>query len=89
MSDPVLLDLSQRALLLCLAGVLPPLTVAALCGFLVDLVQSRLGVSEPALPSLARLVGGLGTLLMMAPWLAGQLTRFAAMVWTGLPMLVR
>lgn len=87
MSEPALLALVQRGLLICLVTALPPLLGAALCGGLADFVQGRLGVAEPAPPALARLVGGLGTLLLVAPWLGAELGRYSAALWTLLPTL--
>jgi type III secretory pathway component EscS len=82
-----MLPLLERALLLCLSCVLPPLLGAALCGGLVDFLQGRLGVSEPAPAALARILGGLLALLLFAPWLGGEVLRFAAALWTTLPAL--
>lgn len=89
MNETALASLVQRGLLICLATALPPLLGAALCGGLADLVQGRLGVSEPAPPALARLVGGLGTLLLIAPWLGAEIGRYSAALWSILPTLGR
>lgn len=87
MNPPAMLPLFERALLLCLSCVLPPLLGAALCGGLVDFLLSRLGISEPAPPALGRLLGGFLALLLFAPWLGAELVRFAATLWTTLPTL--
>lgn len=89
MNTPAMLSLVQRGLLLCLAGLLPPLLVAALCGGLVDFVQGRFGVNEPAPPALARILGGLVTLLFVSSWLGGEFLRYAGALWTLLPALGR
>ena len=85
MSQAALLPLLQRGLLLCLACVVPPLLGAALCGGLVDFLQGRFALSEPSPPALARILGGFLTLLFIAPWLGGEIVRFASELWTMLP----
>lgn len=87
MNPPAMLPLFERALLLCLSCVLPPLLGAALCGGLVDFLQSRLGLSEPAPAALGRILGGFLALLLFAPWLGTEILRFAATLWTTLPTL--
>jgi type III secretory pathway component EscS len=82
-----MLSLVERGLLLCLAGALPPLLGAALCGGLVDFALGRFGLSEPAPAALARIAGGLLTLLLVSPWLGAEVTRFASALWTMLPAL--
>jgi type III secretory pathway component EscS len=72
---------------LCLYASLPALCGAALCGGLVDFLQSRFGVSEPSPPALARLFGGLSGLALTAPWLGREIARFADALWTLLPAL--
>lgn len=89
MNEAVFVTLLQRGLLLCLWGVLPPLLLAALFGGLVDFVQGRLGIAEPAPPTLARLLAGFVTLLLCAPWLGGEVARFATALWASLPALGR
>lgn len=89
MSEAALLSLVQRGLWLCLLGALPALLVASLCGGLVELVLRRLGVTEPAPPALARLCGGLLTLLFLGPWLGTEVARFASALWAMLPVLGR
>lgn len=87
MSEAALTALVQRGLLIVLATALPPLLGAAVCGGVADFVQGRLGVAEPAPPALARLLGGLGTLLLVAPWLGGEISRYSAALWAILPTL--
>jgi type III secretory pathway component EscS len=88
MSTAAMLQLLERALVLCLASVLPPLLGASLCGGFVDLVQGRFGITEPAAPALARILGGLVALLLFAPWIGGEVVRFSAALWTMLPTLL-
>lgn len=85
MNDAALVALAERALLLCLLLALPSLLVAALCGGLVGWLQARLGVAEPTPPALARLLGGLLSLLLLAPWLGREIVRYASALWALLP----
>lgn len=87
MSEAAFAALLQRGLLLCLFAALPPLFVAGLCGGLIELLQGRLAVSEPAAPALARLFGGFATLLFLAPWLGREIGHFSSSLWALLPML--
>lgn len=85
MTDSALLALFERALLLSLLLALPPLLMAALAGGAVGLLQARLGIQESSPPALARLLAGLVTLVLLAPWLGRETLRFAAALWTALP----
>ncbi len=87
MTDVALLTLFERALLLCLLLALPPLLVGALAGGVVGILQARLGVSEPSPPAVARLLAGIGTLVLLGPWLGREVLRFASALWTALPGL--
>jgi type III secretory pathway component EscS len=87
MTDVALLTLFERALLLCLLLALPPLLVGALAGGVVGILQARLGVSEPSPPAVARLLAGIGTLVLLGPWLGREVLRFASALWAALPGL--
>ncbi|MBL9004431.1 MAG: flagellar biosynthetic protein FliQ [Myxococcales bacterium] len=87
MSDAALLTLFERALLLTLLLALPPLLMAALAGSLVGLLQARLGIHEATPPALARLLAGLLTVILLAPFLGRETLRFASALWSALPGL--
>lgn len=87
MTEAALLTLFERALLLCLLLALPPLLIGALAGGLVGWLQARLGISEPSPPALARLVAGMGTLVLLSPWVGREVLRFASALWAALPTL--
>lgn len=87
MTDAALLTLFERALLLCLLLALPPLLIGAVAAALIGLLQARLGITEPSPPALARLLAGLGTLVLLSPWLGREVLRFASALWAALPGL--
>ena len=72
-----------------MAAPLPPAWGPPRWGGLADLIRGRRGAPEPAPPALARLVGGLGTLLVVAPWLGAEIGRYSAALWSILPTLGR
>jgi type III secretion protein S len=76
MLDPVLTDLTHKALMLILLLSLPPIITAAVVGVLVSLVQAVTQIQDQTLSFAFRLVAVVFTLLIMARWLGEQVLIF-------------
>jgi type III secretion protein S len=76
MLDPVLTDLTYKALMLVLLLSLPPIITAALVGVAVSLVQAVTQVQDQTLSFAFRLVAVIVTLLITVRWLGEQVLIF-------------
>jgi flagellar biosynthesis protein FliQ len=76
--DPTLLHLAREALLLALLLSAPALASALAVGLLTGIAQAVTQIQEPSLGVVPRLAAVLGSLAVAAPWLGGQIVRFAA-----------
>ena len=72
-----LTTLSQQALLLSVAVVLPVVGAAALVGLLVSVVQAATQVQDHTIGHLPRLLAVVAVLAVTGPWIGGQIAEFA------------
>jgi type III secretion protein S len=78
MLDPILTDLTHKALMLILLLSLPPIITAAVVGVLVSLVQAVTQIQDQTLSFAFRLIAVVVTLLITARWLGDQVLVFTA-----------
>ncbi len=76
MGNDALLALAREALLLMVLASLPPIGASLLVGFLMGLLQAATSIQEQTLSVVPRLCAAVLALVVAAPWIAGQLTRF-------------
>ena len=76
MLDPVLTDLTHKALMLVLLLSLPPIITAAVVGVVVSLVQAITQIQDQTLSFAFRLVAVIITLLITVRWLGEQVFVF-------------
>ena len=65
--------LGQKAMYLVLALSLPPILVGSAAGLIVAVIQALTQVQEQTLGFTVKLLAILGMLLLMAPWLGGEM----------------
>jgi flagellar biosynthesis protein FliQ len=75
--------LSQQALVLSLAVVLPVLAVAAVVGLVVAVLQAATQVQDPTLAHLPRIVAVVAALAAFGPWMGREIAAFALRVFSG------
>ncbi|HEY8207911.1 MAG TPA: flagellar biosynthetic protein FliQ [Myxococcaceae bacterium] len=78
MGHDALLALAREALLLMVLASLPPIGASLVVGFLMGLVQAATSIQEQALSVVPKLCAAVLALVIAAPWIAGQLSRFTA-----------
>ncbi|MEA3401703.1 MAG: flagellar biosynthetic protein FliQ [Armatimonadota bacterium] len=84
----VLLELTQRALVIALYVALPPLAGAVVAGLLVGAAQSALKQSDPTLAVVPRLLAAGGAVLIFGGWMAALIAGFWVDLWGALPHLL-
>ena len=81
MHDPILTDLTYKALMLVLLLSLPPIVTAAVVGVLVSLAQAVTQIQDQTLSFGFRLVAVILTLLATVRWLGTEILIFAANIY--------
>jgi type III secretion protein S len=77
MHDPILTDLTYKAMMLVLILSLPPIITAAVVGVLVSLVQAVTQIQDQTLSFGFRLVAVIISLLVTVRWLGQEIFLFA------------
>lgn len=85
MPQDMLIALGREALLLMVLASLPPIGASLLVGFLSSLFQATTQLQESTLSVVPKLCAAVLALVIAAPWIGGQLTRFAAQLLLALP----
>lgn len=69
---------AQEALLLAVAVSLPVVAVAALVGLVVAVLQAATQIQDVTIAHLPRFLAVAGALVILGPWMGGQIANFAA-----------
>jgi len=72
-----LVEQAQNALMLSLAVALPILLVAAVVGLVVAAFQAASQIQDPTIAHLPRLLAVIAALVVLGPWMGGQIGTFA------------
>ena len=85
MSQDVLLGLAREALLLMIFASLPPIGASLVVGFFMSLLQATTQIQESTLSVVPKLCAAVLALVIAAPWIGGQLSRFTVQLLLALP----
>jgi flagellar biosynthetic protein FliQ len=85
MSQDMLLGLAREALLLMILASLPPIGASLVVGFFMSLVQATTQIQENTLSVVPKLCAAVLALVVAAPWIGSQLTRFTVQLLLALP----
>jgi flagellar biosynthesis protein FliQ len=85
MEQAMLLGLAREALLLMILASLPPIGASLVVGFVMSLLQATTQIQESTLSVVPKLVAAVLALVICAPWIAAQLSRFTTQLLLSLP----
>jgi len=88
MNEGEIVGYLERALYITLVLSLPPILVASVVGTLVSLLQALTQVQEQTLSFGIKLIAVGLTIFLTAPWLGGELFRYALSLFDAFPLLV-
>jgi len=74
---------AQEALLLAVAVSLPVVAVAALVGLVVAVLQAATQIQDITLAHLPRFLAVAGAMVVLGPWMGGQIANFAARIFAA------
>jgi len=77
--------LAREALLLMILASLPPVAASLVVGFFMSLMQATTQIQESTLSVVPKLCAAVLALVVAAPWIGAQLTRFTTQLLLALP----
>jgi type III secretion protein S len=89
MIDPILINLTYKALVLILILSLPPVLMASLVGVLVSLVQAVTQVQDQTISFVFKLIAVMLTIVLTVRWLGEQLLIYANSIFDQIPSFLR
>ena len=85
MGQDMLLSLAREALLLMILASLPPIGASLVVGFFMSLLQATTQIQESTLSVVPKLCAAVLSLVIAAPWIGSQLTKFTTQLLLALP----
>ncbi len=85
MTQDTLLTLAREGLTLMVLASVPPLAASLVTGFLMSLLQATTQIQESTLSVVPKLCAAVLALVIAAPWIASQLSRFTTELLLALP----
>ena len=85
MTQDMILAVGREALLLMVLASLPPIGASLVVGFLMSLFQATTQIQESTLSVVPKLCAAVLALVVAAPWIGAQLSRFTIQLLLALP----
>ena len=89
MTQDVAISLATDAIILTLKIGGPMLMVGLVVGLLVSVFQAVTQIQEMTLTFIPKILALVLTLVILGPWMLGQLTTYTAELYNGIPSTVR
>lgn len=89
MSETSVIDFAMQSILLTLIVSMPPIIVASIVGLVVSFIQAVTQLQEQTFAFGIKLFAVSLTLIMLGPWMAGQLYTYAIQIFESFFLLVR
>ncbi len=81
--DIDLLELSRMVMKTTMVVSMPILLLISAIGLVISVLQSLTQIQEQSLSFLPKLLAGVGTLFLLAPWMAARLAGLMLTLWNG------
>jgi len=88
MSQDTVVSLATQAMTLALKIAGPMLLVGLIIGLAVSLFQAVTQIQEQSLSFIPKIVGLAGLIVVLGPWMLGQLVSYAQNLWLSIPTLI-
>ena len=88
MNQDTVVSLASQAMSLALKVAGPMLLVGLLVGLVVSLFQAVTQIQEQSLSFIPKIVGVAVLIVVLGPWMLGQLISYAQNLWMSIPQLV-
>jgi type III secretion protein S len=87
--DPILTQLTYKAMMMVLYLSLPPIVVAALVGVLVGLVQALTQVQDQTISFAFKMLAVILAIMITVKWMGGQILLFTLSIFDHIPTLIK
>jgi flagellar biosynthetic protein FliQ len=88
MNQDTVVNLASQAMSLALKIAGPMLLVALVIGLLVSIFQAVTQIQEQSLTLIPKIVGVAVVIVVLGPWMLGQLVSYTAALYTAIPSMV-
>jgi flagellar biosynthesis protein FliQ len=88
MNQDTVVNLATQAMTLALEVAGPMLLVGLVVGLVVSLFQAVTQIQEQSLSFIPKIVGLAVLIVILGPWMLGQLVTYATNLYTSIPQLI-
>jgi flagellar biosynthesis protein FliQ len=88
MNQDTVVNLSSQAMSLALKVAGPILLVALVVGLVVSVFQAVTQIQEQSLSLIPKIIGIAVVIMVLGPWMLGQLVAYTTALFTSIPVLV-
>ncbi|HXR28044.1 MAG TPA: flagellar biosynthesis protein FliQ [Solirubrobacteraceae bacterium] len=88
MNQDTVVNLASQAMSLALKVAGPLLLVGLVIGLLVSIFQAVTQIQEQSLTLIPKIVGVAVVVVVLGPWMLGQLVSYTAALYTAIPTMV-
>jgi flagellar biosynthesis protein FliQ len=88
MNQDTVINLASQAMSLSLKIAGPLLLVALVAGLVVSILQAVTQIQEQSLTLIPKIVGIAAVVVVLGPWMLGQLIAYTTSLYTSIPTMV-
>jgi flagellar biosynthetic protein FliQ len=89
MSQDTVINLATEAMTLALKVAGPMLLAGLVIGLLVSIFQAVTSIQEQSLSFIPKVAGVAALIVLLGPWMLGQLVSYAQNLYLSIPQLIR
>jgi flagellar biosynthesis protein FliQ len=88
MNQDTVVSLASQAMSLALKVAGPMLLAALIVGLVVSIFQAVTQIQEQSLSLIPKIIGVAGVIIVLGPWMLGQLVSYTSALYTAIPTMV-
>ncbi len=88
MNQDTVVSLASQAMSLGLKVAGPMLLAALVVGLVVSIFQAVTQIQEQSLSLIPKIIGVAGVIIVLGPWMLGQLVSYTSALYTAIPSMV-
>jgi flagellar biosynthetic protein FliQ len=88
MNQDTVVNLASQAMSLSLKVAGPLLAAALVIGLVVSIFQAVTQIQEQSLSLIPKIIGVAGVIIVLGPWMLGQLVSYTTALYTAIPSMV-
>jgi flagellar biosynthetic protein FliQ len=88
MNQDTVVNLASQAMSLSLKVAGPLLAAALVIGLVVSIFQAVTQIQEQSLSLIPKIIGVAGVIIVLGPWMLGELVSYTTALYTAIPSMV-